>query len=65
MSPLYNALNTWLGQSLPWAHRTHLTTCLSIVAALIQRGEVSLTRWLPYLPCRGLQAQSKQRRVSR
>lgn len=36
-----------------------------MVAALIQRGEVSLTRWLPYLPCRGYQAQSKQRRVSR
>jgi len=36
-----------------------------MVAALIQRGEVSLTRWLPYLPCRGQQAQSKQRRVSR
>jgi hypothetical protein len=65
MSPFYNALNTWLGQSLPWAHRTHLTTCIIMVAALIQRGEVSLTRWLPYLPCRGLQAQSKQRRVSR
>ncbi len=36
-----------------------------MVAALIQRGEVNLTRWLPYLPCRGHQAQSKQRRVSR
>jgi hypothetical protein len=36
-----------------------------MVAALIQRGEVNLTRWLPYLPCRGEQAQSKQRRVSR
>ena len=65
MSPLYNALNTWLGQSLPWAHRAHLTTCIIMVVALIQRGEVSLTRWLPYLPCRGLQAQSKQRRVTR
>jgi len=64
-SPLYNALNTWLGQSVPWAHRAHLTACLWMVAALIQRGEVSLTRWLPYLPCRGEQAQSKQRRVSR
>lgn len=36
-----------------------------MVIALIQRGEVSVTRWLPYLPCRGEQAQSKQRRVSR
>lgn len=64
-SPLYHALNNWLGQSLPWSHRSHLTTCLWMVIALLQRGEISLTRWLPYLPCRGLQAQSKQRRVSR
>lgn len=64
-SPLYNALNVWLGQSVPWAHRAHLTTCLWMVVALIQRGEVSLTRWLPYVPCRGVQAQSKQRRLSR
>ncbi|WP_286132315.1 hypothetical protein [Leptolyngbya sp. O-77] len=21
-------MNAWLGQSLPWAHRSHLTTCL-------------------------------------
>ncbi len=64
-SPLYDALNAWLGQSVPWAHRAHLTTCLWMVVALIQRGEVSLTRWLPYVPCRGVQAQSKQRRLSR
>ena len=64
-SPLYNALNTWLSQSVPWAHRAHLTTCLWMVVALLQRGEVSLTRWLPYVPCRGVQAQSKQRRLSR
>jgi hypothetical protein len=36
-----------------------------MVAALIHRGEVNLTRWLPYLPCQGTQAQSKQRRVNR
>jgi len=36
-----------------------------MVVALIHTGEVNLTRWLPYLPCRGQQAQSKQRRVSR
>ncbi len=36
-----------------------------MVVALLQRGEVSLTRWLPYIPCRGVQAQSKQRRLSR
>ncbi|MGB7312352.1 MAG: hypothetical protein WA939_05430, partial [Nodosilinea sp.] len=57
--PLYNALNDWLGQSVPWAHRGHLTTCLWMVMALLQRGEVSMTRWLPYVPCRGVQAQSK------
>jgi len=64
-SPLYDALKTWLGQSVPWAHRGHLTTCLWMVMALLQRGEVSLTRWLPYIPCRGVQAQSKPRRLSR
>jgi hypothetical protein len=36
-----------------------------MVVALLQRGEVSLTRWLPYVPCRGVQAPSKQRRLSR
>ena len=36
-----------------------------MVAALIQTGEVNLTRWTTYLPCRGHYAQSKQRRVRR
>lgn len=36
-----------------------------MVVALIQSGEVNLTRWLSYLPCRGRYAQSKQRRVRR
>ena len=36
-----------------------------MVAALIQTGEVSLTKWIAYLPCRGIFAQSKQRRVRR
>jgi hypothetical protein len=58
-------LNAWLGQSVPWAHRAHLTTCWWVVVALLQRGEVSLTRRLPYAPCRGVQAQNKQRRLSR
>lgn len=35
------------------------------MVALIQTGEVNLTRWLPYLPNRGRYAQSKQRRVRR
>ena len=36
-----------------------------MVAALIQTGEVSLTKWISYIPCRGTFAQSKQRRVRR
>lgn len=36
-----------------------------MVFALIQTGSVSLTKWATYLPCRGLYAQSKQRRVRR
>ena len=36
-----------------------------MVVALIQSGEVNLTRWLSYVPYRGQYAQSKQRRVSR
>ena len=36
-----------------------------MVVALLQTGEVNLTRWLPYLPNRGRYAQSKQRRVRR
>lgn len=40
--PLYDALKAGLGQSLPWAHRAHWTTCLWRLVALIQRGEVSL-----------------------
>ena len=54
-----------MGQSNEWAHLGHLTTCLWMVVALIHTGEVNLTRWLPYISCRGYQAQSKQRRVSR
>lgn len=36
-----------------------------MLVALIQVGEVNLTRWIPFIPCRGLFAQSKQRRLSR
>jgi hypothetical protein len=43
----------------------HLTTCLWMVCALIQSGEVNLTRWIAYIPCRGKYAQSKQRRIQR
>lgn len=64
-SRLYHALKTWMGQSESWAHLGHLTTCLWMIVAMIHTGEVNLTRWLPYIPCRGNQAQSKQRRLSR
>ena len=36
-----------------------------MLVALLQTGETNLTRWLPYVPCRGRYAQSKQRRISR
>lgn len=36
-----------------------------MVAALIQTGEVSLTKWAKYIPCRGRYAQSRQRRIRR
>lgn len=36
-----------------------------MVAALSQTGEVNLTRWIPFIPCRGQYAQSKQRRIHR
>ncbi|MBE9075851.1 hypothetical protein IQ241_00810 [Romeria aff. gracilis LEGE 07310] len=51
-SPLYSALNAWLGQACLWAHKPHLTTCVWMVSALLCIGADNLTRWLPYLPCR-------------
>ncbi|NEQ87264.1 MAG: hypothetical protein F6K26_46735 [Moorea sp. SIO2I5] len=35
------------------------------MSALIQTGEVNLTRWIPYIPWFGQYAQSKQRRMQR
>ena len=64
-SRLYNALNTWLGQAADWAHLTHLVTGLWMVAALIQTGEVSLSKWAKYIPCKGQYAQSRERRIRR
>lgn len=64
-SRLYNAMKNWLHQPCQWAHLGHLTTCLWMVVALIQTGQVNLTRWIPYIPCRGQYAQSKQRRLHR
>ncbi|MEL7067683.1 MAG: hypothetical protein AAGN15_03400 [Cyanobacteria bacterium J06581_3] len=64
-SRLYDALNLWLGQGENWAHLAHLTTCLWLVAALIQTGEINLTKWAKYMPCRGQYAQSRQGRIRR
>lgn len=64
-SRLYDALKAWLGQGCNWAHLTHMTTCLWMVAALIQTGTVSLPKWAKYVPCRGQFAQSRERRVRR
>ena len=36
-----------------------------MVVGVIQTGEVNLTRWIPYIACRGKYAQSKQRRMQR
>jgi len=36
-----------------------------MVAALIQTGEVNLTKWAKHMPCRGQYAQSRQRRIRR
>lgn len=58
-------MKAWLGQGQGWAHLTHVTTCLWLVAALIQTGEVNLTKWAKYVPCRGQYAQSRQRRIRR
>ncbi|MGD1949696.1 MAG: transposase [Leptolyngbyaceae cyanobacterium] len=58
-------MKDWLGQGQNWAHLSHLTTCLWLVSALIQTGEVNLTKWAKYIPCRGQYAQSRQRRIRR
>jgi hypothetical protein len=51
--PLYDALKIWLSQPDDWAHLGHLTNYVWMVVTLIQTGEVNLTQWLSYLPCRG------------
>ena len=45
ISSLYDALKRWLSQPDDWAHLGHLTTCVWMVVALIQTGEVNLTRY--------------------
>ncbi len=64
-SPLYNALNLWIGQASDWGHLTHIKTCLWMIVALIHTGNVNLTKWSIYIPCRGKYAQSRQRRIQR
>ena len=65
-SHLHDALKSWLSPT-DWAHQTHLTVALLMVAALIHSGTVNLTKWALCLPNRGAQqrAQSQQRRLSR
>ena len=64
-SPLYHALFNWLGQPEDWAHLSHLSTCIWLVIALIHTGSVNLTKWVTHVPCRGVFAQSTQRRIGR
>ncbi|NEO74664.1 MAG: transposase, partial [Moorea sp. SIO3H5] len=65
-SHLHDALKSWLAPT-DWAHQTHLTVALLMVAALIHTGTVNLTKWALCLPNRGdkQRAQSQQRRLSR
>ncbi len=65
-SHLHDALKSWLAPTA-WAHQTHLTVALLMVAALIHTGTVNLTKWALCLPNRGdkQRSQSQQRRLSR
>jgi hypothetical protein len=63
--PLYNALSSWISQPEDWAHLSHLTTCIWLVIAVIHTGSVNLTKWVTYIPGRGVLAQSTQRRIQR
>jgi hypothetical protein len=64
-SRLYNALNQWMSQPTDWLHLCHLKTCVWMIIALIHTGNVNLTKWSMYIPCRGKFAQSRQRRIQR
>ena len=64
-NPLYNALESWLGQAQEWQHLSHLKTCIWMITALSYTGSVNLTKWTVYIPSRGQFAQSKQRRMRR
>ena len=54
-----------MSQPADWSHLCHLKTCVWMVIALIHAGNVNLTKWSMYIPCRGRFAQSRQRRIQR
>ena len=54
-----------MSQADDWLHLRHLKTCIWLVVALIHTGNVNLTKWSIYIPCRGKFAQSRQRRIQR
>ncbi|MFP4100208.1 hypothetical protein [Coleofasciculus sp.] len=64
-SQIYNALWAWMSQGCQWQHKGHLTTCIAMLMALLKAASVNLTQWIPYIPCRGVYAQSQQRRLHR
>ena len=41
------------------SHLCHLKTCIWMTIALIHAGNVNLTKWSMYIPCRGRFAQSR------
>ncbi|MEM7592708.1 MAG: hypothetical protein AAF383_14510 [Cyanobacteria bacterium P01_A01_bin.83] len=54
-----------MSQPSDWLHLCHLKTCIWMIIALIHTGNVNLTKWSMYIPCRGQFAQSRQRRIQR
>ena len=54
-----------MSQPDDWSHLCHLKTCIWMIIALIHAGNVNLTKWSMYIPCRGKFAQSRQRRIQR
>ncbi len=54
-----------MSQPADWSDLGHLKTCIWKIIALIHTGSVNLTKWSMYIPCRGIFAQSRQRRIQR
>lgn len=54
-----------MSQSSDWLHLRHFKTCIWLIVALMHSGSVNLTKWSIYIPCRGIYAQSRQRRIQR